>query len=98
MRAPTYRFHPDAVAEAEAARDWNAQHSPRAALDFLEELDRAIAAVLDAPERWSESDEGDRRYVLKRFPFLLVYRYVDDAVEFVAVAHGRRRPRYWKHR
>lgn len=98
MPAPPYRFHPDAVVEAEEARDWYAQRSPQVALDFLEELERAITVVVDAPERWPESEDGARRYVLQRFPFLLVYRYIDNVVEFVAVAHGRRRPGYWTNR
>jgi plasmid stabilization system protein ParE len=98
MPAPTHRFHPDAVAEAEKARDWYAARSLRAAVAFLEELDRAISSVVQAPERWPEYLHGTRRYVFQQFPFLLVYRVVDSVVEIIAVAHGRRRPGYWKDR
>lgn len=95
MPAPTHRFHPDAVSEAERARDWYAERSLRAALAFLAELDRAIASVVEGPERWPEYLHGTRRYVFPRFPFALVYRVVDSIVEIVAIAHGRRRPGYW---
>jgi len=35
---------------------------------------------------------------LRRFPFLIVYREVSDVIEIVALAHGRRKPFYWKQR
>jgi hypothetical protein len=36
--------------------------------------------------------------VLRRFPFLLVFRITDVGVEIIAVAHGCRRPGYWRDR
>jgi hypothetical protein len=39
-----------------------------------------------------------RQYVFPRFPFSLVYRMRGDDVEVLAVAHGRRRPGYWRSR
>ena len=59
-------------------------------------LDRGIEAVSLAPERWPLFVHGTRRYLFHRFPFQLVYRVVNDSVQVVALAHGRRRPGYWK--
>lgn len=97
MPAP-YRFHPDAVAEAEEAREWYAERSLQAAAGFLDELDQAIASVVESPKRWPEHLHGSRRYVLQRYPFLVVYRVVEGVVEIIAIAHGRRRPGYWRNR
>jgi hypothetical protein len=33
-----------------------------------------------------------------RFPFSLVYRVLESEVEVLAVAHGKRRPGYWRSR
>jgi plasmid stabilization system protein ParE len=41
---------------------------------FVSELDAAIALIADAPERWPELPNGRRRYVMRRFPFILVFR------------------------
>ncbi len=89
-------FHPAAVEEAQAARQWYATRSQSAANSFLAELDRGIEAVALAPERWPLFVHGTRRYLFQRFPFQLVYRVVNDSVQVVALAHGRRRPGYWK--
>ena len=89
-------FHPAAVEEAQAARQWYAARSQSAADSFLAELDRGIEAVSLAPERWPLFVHGTRRYLFQRFPFQLVYRVVKDSVQVVALAPGRRRPGYWK--
>jgi len=91
-------FHPDAVEEAQAARQWYAERSQSAADAFLEELDHGIEAVAQTPLRWPLFKHGTRRYLYHRFPFQLVYRVASDRIEIVAVAHGRRRPGYWKTR
>jgi plasmid stabilization system protein ParE len=98
MSQPTVSFNPDANLEAEAAFDWYYERSPHAAHAFLQELNHAISCVCETPERWPEYGKTCRRYIFPRFPFQLIYRFVDNTVEIVAVAHGRRRPNYWKGR
>jgi plasmid stabilization system protein ParE len=92
-------LHPEAIAEAWEARLWYAQRSPTAALRFLNELDRAIEEVSQNPLRWPTHLHGTRRYRLRRFPYLLVYRVVaDERVQIIACQHARRRPGYWRDR
>ncbi len=91
-------FHPEAVAEARAARAWYAERSPLAAAAFMAELDHAIAQISKAPSRWPQFFEGSRRYVMRRFPFFVVYRESNGGLQILAVSHGRRRPGYWRTR
>jgi plasmid stabilization system protein ParE len=65
---------------------------------FMAELDAAVALIAEAPERWPERSDGRRRYVMRRFPFILVFRILRDHVRLLAVQHGHRRPEYWKDR
>jgi plasmid stabilization system protein ParE len=92
------KWHPDAVAEAEEARDWYAARSPLAARGFLLELESAVEAVREAPSRWPSYLHGSRRFVFShRYPFSLVYR-LGPSIEVIAVAHSRRRPGFWRRR
>lgn len=91
-------LHGDALEEAAEARRWYAQRSPAAALRLLDELDDAIAAIAEHPQRWPTHLHGTRRYRLRRFPFLLVYHVRDDRIQVIACQHGRRRPGYWRDR
>jgi plasmid stabilization system protein ParE len=96
--ARTLELHPDALLEAEDAATWYAARSGRAGSAFAAELDHALALVVDAPERWPQYLAGTRRVLLRRFPFHVVYRVEPAMVLVVAVAHGRRRPGYWRDR
>ncbi len=92
------QVHPEALAEAEAAWEWYDERSSAAAEAFMKELDHAIEQIAEFPRRWPSYDHGTRRFVLGRFPFSVVYRASKKLVEIVAIAHGRRRPGYWKTR
>jgi plasmid stabilization system protein ParE len=87
-----------ALVEAEAAALWYLERSPTAAVRFSIELDEAEAAILERPEAWPTGEHGTRRYLLHRFPFAVIYRIEESRIVIVAVAHARRRPRYWTDR
>ncbi len=91
-------FHPEAVKETEAAVDWYAKRSIRVARRFLFELELALRTVDASPDRWPVLDGNVRRILFRRFPYLLIYRAVGERIEILAVAHGYRRPGYWKTR
>jgi toxin ParE1/3/4 len=63
----------EALAEAEAAARWYAERSLAAALAFSEEIDAAESAIARLPEAWPPFEFGTRRYLLRRFPFSVVY-------------------------
>jgi plasmid stabilization system protein ParE len=85
----------EAIAEAEAATRWYAERSGSAASGFADEIDAAIAAIESTPDAWPPYDHGTRHYLLRRYPFSVVYRVEAARSLVVAVAHGRRRPGYW---
>jgi plasmid stabilization system protein ParE len=88
----------EAIADAEQAREWYAARSPLAARGFLLELQAALGAVAEAPERWAVDRRGYRRYVFPhRYPYKLVYR-PGPPIVIVAIAHDKRRPGYWHRR
>ena len=92
------RFHPDARAELLEAEEWYLRRSPTAAREFLREIERAVARISEAPERYPVTKHGRRRFVLLEFPFDLVYRIEEHDLEIIAIAHHARRPGYWRGR
>lgn len=87
--------HPEAIAEARAARQWYELRSAEAAAAFMAELDVALERIEEAPRTWPPYLADTRRYLLRRFPFFVVFREAGDRVQIVAVAHARRQPGYW---
>lgn len=97
MSRPVY-FHPAAVEEAEGALVWYAERSSRAAGRFLKLLAHTIEEVSRSPQRFQPFQSGTRRVLLQHFPFQVVFRERGDQVEIIAIAHGKRRPGYWRKR
>ena len=91
-------FHPDATAELEASADWYAERSPRAAREFCVAIDVALASVEADPERFVRLDDRHRSCGVRKFPFQIIFRYGDNRIHVVAVAHAKRRPGYWRNR
>ena len=91
-------LHPAALAEAEAAVRWYRERSPKTAARFVAEISAVVDKVAAAPKRWIRGVHGTRKAKLPCFPFLIIYRESENAVQILAVAHGRRRPGYWKNR
>jgi len=92
------RFHPDAERELLDAQRWYARRSEVAAQAFALEIDRALDAIAEAPERWPLRPSGERRLTLSRFPYSVLYRTRAGEIFVVAIAHQRRRPEYWHQR
>jgi plasmid stabilization system protein ParE len=90
--------HPLAADEAEAAERWYRERNQTAAARFRRELDSAVDRIAERPEAGAPYLENCRRIPLHRFPFFIVYRFRQVRIEIVAVAHGRRRPGYWRER
>jgi plasmid stabilization system protein ParE len=88
-------IHPAARLEEDDAFEWYYQRSLRAAEGFLHEIEQARSAIQTSPEAWAQYLFDTRRYLLKRYPYVVVYRVTDERIEVVAIAHGRRKPGYW---
>jgi plasmid stabilization system protein ParE len=77
---------------------WYAEHSVEAANDFDAEFDRALEAIARAPERFPQCDERHRYFLMRRFPFQVIYRVQGEQIAIIAVAHTSRSPDFWSHR
>jgi len=98
MATEPLEIHPSALAELKSALTWYLERNETAAVKFAAEVDRAIRLVTESPTRWPTGEHGTRKVVLRRFPFAIVYREKQAAIQILAIAHGHRRPNYWKGR
>jgi toxin ParE1/3/4 len=84
--------------ETVAAFEWYLERSPEAAHAFLQELETGVSLIAETPRVWPTFEAGTRRYLLRSYPFSIVYRHRGDRITIVAVAHHSRRPGYWMDR
>ena len=76
----SYGFHSDAAEEYLAAtRYYLDRDSPLVAASFVAEIEAAIQTLLASPMTWPVIEEPQiRRYLLKRFPYSIYYRWETD--------------------
>lgn len=95
----SYGFHSEAADEYAAATRYYLDHaSPLIAAAFVAEIEAAIQTVLETPTTWAIIEDPQiRRYLLKRFPYSLYYRWESEQnrVSIYAVMHFSRLPGYW---
>jgi plasmid stabilization system protein ParE len=91
-----YRFHPQALAEYEAATNWYIERSYEGALSFAALVEDGIRGIRAMPAAWPfwPGRTDVRRRVLRRGPYSIVF-LDQPAIVVVALAHQRRRPGYW---
>ena len=93
-----YGFHPGARLEyREAAAFYEGRRAGLGAA-FTEEIEAVIRQIFEAPDRWRFIEQDVRRCLAKRFPFGVLYTVESDFVLIIAVAHGSRKPGYWRER
>jgi len=98
MTSKLFRFHPEARQDFRESIVWYRSQSARVAVEFRVTVSDSIRQILQAPQQYPKYLFGTRRLVLRRFPFSIIY--LDDlgGISIVAVAHGKRKPGYWKQR
>lgn len=91
-------IHPEAEAEYQTALAWYFVRSAQAAERFEIAFGKAIAMTKSNPTMFPLCDDRHRLVLLNRYPYSLVYRVDGESVIVVAVAHSKRRSRYWSGR
>ena len=92
-------FYSEATAELAEAVSYYETRRPGLGQALLTEVEQSVARIQEHPgigARYKNS--GLRHVVLRRFPYVLFYLELSQATWIVAVAHGKRRPGYWKSR
>ena len=91
--------HEEAAIEYDQAFDWYLQRNPEAARKFDAEVERAFSEIAKSPQRWASGPHSTRKFLLRQFPFIIIYRErVWGEIQIIAIAHTSRKPFYWKQR
>lgn len=97
-----FKFHPAAEDDLREAAEW---YDEQAGLgeDFVDEVRRGAGKLSENPRIYQLVPGTPRRLKIRacpieRFPYSLFFVQESDHALIVAVAHQRRKPRYWRKR
>ena len=89
-------------ARADIADDFKWYESRSAGLghEFLRVIRVAFASITRSPEQYPVAIDDIRRCTLRRFPFVIYYRWepAREQITVYAIMHCSREPGYWHHR
>ena len=86
-------YHPAVEAELLEIRDYYEARSPGLGAQFIDEFERQVLALAAAPERWMVVTGDIRRCLMRRFPYVIYFRPVDQQrLRVTVVKHQKRHP------
>ncbi|MDQ3199854.1 MAG: type II toxin-antitoxin system RelE/ParE family toxin, partial [Verrucomicrobiota bacterium] len=80
------------------SRLWYERQSAGLGKEFVTAVDECFDLLARQPEVFPVVYRSARLGLLRKFPYLVVYRVFPNFISVVAVIHGRRNPRRWKAR
>lgn len=66
--------------------------------EFLDEIVGALDRIARFPVAWHILSKRTRRYLLRRFPYGIIYQHKAGQLLIVAIGHLSRKPMYWRDR
>lgn len=93
-----YRFHPDALLEADAAAQFYGEQRTHLGKRFIEALTDTLNRIARNPHLYPKIADDLRKCRVLHFPYGVIYRDREELIEIIAVMHFKRKPGYWKYR
>lgn len=91
-------FLADAEQELVEAALWYESKEAGLGVRFRDEIAHVLDRIVTDPLLWRERDGGYRRVNCPVFPHYIPYFIRGQKIIIAAIAHGHRKPGYWKSR
>jgi plasmid stabilization system protein ParE len=66
--------------------------SPKVADTFFRRIHLGFENIKQNPNSFPKAHKDVRKYVVKKFPFVIYYRIVDSTIQVIAIFHTSRNP------
>jgi len=101
--ARRFRIDHRATEEFDAAAEWYEAQRAGLGREFIDSVEMAVQQIqerpgLGGPVPGVDSKLNVRRLLLRKFPYAIVYMESEGEILIVAIAHGHRKPGYWRER
>ena len=91
-------IRPEAENDVKEAFSWYEDKRQGLGYDFLLQVDAGLRFIERNPKIFPSEHKGTRKYLIKRFPYKIVYLIEEERIVVLAVIHGRRNPKSTKER
>lgn len=88
-------YHPEALADEQRIVRWYRKQSQRTALRFLDALEKALDRIESNPLQYSVYLDNSRACMLRKYPYMIIYRVYSRSITIFAITHGKRKQHHW---
>ena len=89
---------PEAENDLREAFSWYEDKSQGLGYDFLLQVDAGLRFIERNPKVFPPEYKGARKYLVKRFPYKIIYLLKEERIIVLAVIHVKRSPNLTKER
>lgn len=90
------KFHSEARNEFFEAADYYEEQVVGLGDDFIDEVEKVLDVIEQQPASGTKITKTERRFLVSRFPYGIIYSIEEDQIIVLAVMNLRRKPGYWK--
>jgi len=72
--------------------------NPKVADTFFKKINIGFENIKQNPNFYPIAYKDVRKYVVKKFPFVIYYRIIDSLIQVIAIFHTSRNPEIWNER
>lgn len=83
---------PAALEDLREAADWYDDQRPGLGDFFVSAVEASFSRIERLPKAFPESEAGVRSALVRRFPYVVLFRIEGERVDVLAVWHGHRDP------
>ena len=74
------------------------EDSSKVAETFFNQINLCFENIKQNPKSFPIAHKDLRKYVVKKFPFVIYYRILDTEIQVIAIFHTSRNPEIWNER
>lgn len=71
------------------------EYSPKVADIFFQQINLGLEDIKQNPKSFPIAHKEVRKYLVKKFPFLIYYRIVESIIQVIAIFHSSRTSEIW---
>ncbi len=92
------KYHSEARKEFFATSEYYEEQVLGLGDEFIQEVEKVLDVIKQYPSVGTPITSNERRFLISRFPYGIIYAVEGDLIKIFAVMDLRRKPNYWKSR
>jgi toxin ParE1/3/4 len=88
----------DAENDLDNSYQYYAEESTKVAESFFKQINSSLEIIKKNPESFPIAFRDVKKFVVKRFPFVIYYQLNESLIRVIAIFHTSRNPEIWNNR